>query len=228
MKVRSAILSLLLAFSTILSSCTTHQKIQEQTMINLHGDFGPPYKLRTKIFIGVDIDQNGKQTANITEDEVEKLIVQTEVCFHPLYLYMFINIEYVDLKNFVTQDQYKAKAKEYPDCYCIFFIPEENSLMKNFSGITGLSAIDQEGGYTIIYNKNDFYVLAHELGHHLGLGHTFEGDGIDDTFDGADATYANIMNYSIEAFQTFTPGQFRKMQEVLETTKKHELIIGGS
>jgi Pregnancy-associated plasma protein-A len=55
-------------------------------------------------------------------------------------------------------------------------------------------------------------VLAHELGHYLGLYHTVEADGTDDLF--TDTTDANIMNHnpSLAAARGFSPAQARQMR----------------
>lgn len=97
------------------------------------------------------------------------------------------------LKNHPLYKEYDAKKY-----FCFFFMPDRAYVMRSgvvSGGINGYSV--PNGNFTICFNGARKETPVHELGHTLGLPHTFDGN----TDQGAKYTYEdgktdNIMDYS--------------------------------
>jgi hypothetical protein len=79
-----------------------------------------------------------------------------------------------------------------------------------------------------LFNNGGFHghVLAHEIGHYLGLGHTMTDTEISDVVVGIHPEYANIMNYSDcpPSTLSFTKGQLDKMRATIKEFRGKILI----
>lgn len=206
----------------LLSGCSTDTPVREAELPRLveKGKLGPPYVINTKVFVG----QEGNKSV-VDEVFISNVLTVTEATLRPLDVYFKYSVNYINADDFRTQSDFDRFAyTEEDNCLVVLFVPDVCSFWHKLP--TGLSSIGEgTPNYIIIFPENpDPYALPHELGHFFGLNHTFPTDGVEDTFDTDDPSYANIMNYSGEPFQTFTPGQFRIIQKSLEGRRNNVLI----
>lgn len=221
----------LILFLIALAGCSTNTptptptaEVTELPRLVEKGKLGPPYVVKTNVLIGVDTRDSILGKPIISQDHLNTLFRVVEMTFGPIEVEFSLNIEYVDSSAFTNQYEFDGRAFKYKDSLVIFFMPDSSCFWETpLSGITSIGL--ETPNYVIIYPEDGaLYALPHEIGHFFGLNHTFPTDGVTDTLDTDDPTYANIMNYSGEPFQTFTPGQFRVMQSSLEGRRNNVLI----
>lgn len=83
-------------------------------------------------------------------------------------------------------------------------------------------------GRVFIFGNQTLDALGHEIGHALGLYHTFNdgGDFVDDTLDTLVHNDTNLMSYSsIEWYlKSLTPGQLQRAEFMLNSLKKNWIL----
>lgn len=182
-----------------------------------------------------------------TIEQIEKDLRRFEIEFEKLNLCIEIqSVEYIDpIQNAIVTEhdlrsyEHITRATDPNDLY-IYYIMSHGCMPR----IAGYSVFPWNKGNSIfilgrIANE---YTLTHEMGHYLGLMHTFDifGDKVDDTVDfgfevkrddyfsshlgdpAFDPNATNIMTYTPAFEQSFTDGQLERARFYLENYRARQ------
>lgn len=142
-------------------------------------------------------------------------------------------IEYNQLQINQDIDYYKnIDSQKKRDNLNIYIVYQSINIENTFAGLSSFPWTNNN--FIIIKSESQSgEVMAHEIGHYLGLLHTFEDDFVDDTLDRQTFAimyrglpyvfYNNIMNYHADFTDTVTEGQLQRMRYYLKTTRKNIL-----
>jgi hypothetical protein len=184
----------------------------------------------------------------VTIEQIERDLRRFEIEFEKLNLCIEVqSVEYIDPSDRVIIDERDLRAYDVltrdtnPDDFYIYYIMSHGCI----PDIIGYSVFPWNRGNSIFIlgRMSDEYTFTHEMGHYLGLKHTFEifGDGVSDTPDFAfdarrdddfqrrlgdpffDPNANNIMTYTTAAEQSFTDGQLERVRFYLETDRAEQI-----
>lgn len=80
------------------------------------------------------------------------------------------NSSFVSYTNFIRSEVYRQlKIQSWQDRYLVLVIPESGCI---WSGRATIGSMEKSGGVLVLHNTSSAFVISHELGHTLGLGHS--------------------------------------------------------
>jgi hypothetical protein len=123
----------------------------------------------------------------------------------------------------LTHNNVQEDAVNYPNLISIYYAKQGEC---GFWGLSNVPQNPKEYRYGILIAiEAPYTVLSHEVGHYFGLRHTHDpiGDGIEDTPEGNDTLYPNIMSFNNDPLDNFTMGQLKYMNKVLHKSRRELL-----
>lgn len=189
--------------------------------------------IRTRIVI----EESRNQTARSIDDIINDLAL-AEFVYRDLHLKFII----VGLALAYHEQDWalysQVDAKEYPTCLSVYYVYGRNfgDTKKQLEGLTAFPWQASSTAIVIHGPTADTYTFAHEIGHYLGLYHTFdEDDLVSDTYNKKEyavikpgdeySNYNNVMNYQSHDKETFaTKGQIDRMRWFLEHNRRSVLM----
>lgn len=205
----------------------------------------PPKALKVKIYVESYVSYIESPTnikiVTFSARAQDRIKEDFEIC-QKIFEDINLSFEIQDI-NFVvpltepiatTEDlcYYDKNLTPSSDEICIYYIFSHNAAVS----FSGYSVFPWHEGNTIfiVGAIADKYTLAHEIGHYLGLYHTFEEDFVDDTpgygktlsseeidfyhiigNPDLDPNYNNLMNYTLAQDRILTDGQLKRARYFL-------------
>lgn len=219
----------------------------------------PPVTIRVHLYIEsyVVMLENKDNSLNInifnarSADEIDNDIRLAQDVFCRIGLKMEVqDVSYIEPYTHLVREIDDLKPyeddianKNNPEEMGIYYILGHGGI-PSFSGCAGFPW-DHSKAFFIMGRIADAHTVAHELGHHLGLFHTFEmnGDQINDTGDifpplirgterfeevlgnqSLDPNWNNVMTYTKAPTQILTDGQMRRAHYYLTQHRSHQLM----
>ena len=198
------------------------------------------YVFRTRIIVETATvtvplgDEHPGETTTMTVTAVSRSQIE-ESLETARHLWEGLNIDF-DVRS-ITHKEWRGPdfmhiwldAERYPEHLTIIFLLPRHEI--KLTGLGSLPWLRWPHGITIMNEYNRF-VFAHELGHYLGLFHTFqegeEGDYVDDTpfheKDYCSDLNNNLMSYCDHEDPTLTPGQLERAYRCLRFYRRDEIL----
>ncbi len=198
------------------------------------------YVFRTRILVETATvtlplgDDSSRETTSITVSAVSRPHIEESLAV-ARELWKGANVDF-DVRS-ITHINWQGRkyghlwldAERYPDYLTIIFLlPRRESVL---TGMGSLPWVELPHGIVIL-NEYERSTLAHEIGHYLGLLHTFEtqdgGDFVEDT-PFHDQSYCsidndNLMSYCLTDAPILTPGQIERARLCLRYYRQDEII----
>lgn len=187
------------------------------------------YYLRTRIIIEKTPFSGVMNCYGTTQADIQRDIAVAEQVYETIGLKLVVEstsfVEYSYSVDHCYQD-----ASKYPECLSIYYV-----LPKDFRRLAGEARPPwYNSSYgVILFQERDSYTLSHELGHYLGLHHTFLEDYCDDTepqqIPSCFETPApmencrNVMSYCCHEPQFLTCDQLSRALSYLRVARKEQL-----
>jgi len=221
-----------------LSGCATHKSIKISTSNNTVPK-QVKYNIRTRIIVEELSNSPARNTTDIIKDIWYVQEVYASLGIKLIIVEMGIGIPNQDWEDYIAQD-----ANNHPESMSIYYTFGRVQLIgfPPIDGIGSLPWMDIPYGVMVYGPTSPRETLAHEIGHYLGLYHTFyedpdgNGDFVDDTLsreeyvelkgeDDSYCNYNNIMNYHWHGTNSFaTQGQIDRMESYLRNDRSSHLM----
>lgn len=167
----------------------------------------------------------------VSEQKVLKDLKYTENMLAPIHVH-FLPYSWVELAydDGYTMETYKDDAKNHPDQMSIYYTIPTDDYTATLSGYGEFSKSPYPFGI-VIFGNYPSYVLAHEIGHHLGeLRHTNDpsingDDGVKDTKHSQhDCNVMNPEKWCNESYVYITRGQLKRFEFYLKYSRANYLV----